>query len=270
MIDPTWPSSSFHPQGWVRYTVELMTNQSMQFKSVTEIWVHNSPTPSSSSLSPPSPSYLPVKDSDIMDEPQSADVVGSTENAAGLFLLDQEHPWNVQLHGTATTQFELGQIIPLRVLSTFQQTTEEQVRLALFQRRSLRAKGVQGTVDTIVQELVDIPLFTPSASLERVDESRKTDDGGNEKKESSTVARLQLPSVPVLAPSTRTTYLDIDHSLVLTRVGQESKTISIVAEGILSMSRLVRKPSYLFLSFAAPLCQWARSNKTYFSLLCHY
>lgn len=246
MIDPTWPSSSFHPQGWVRYTVELMTNRSMQFKSVTEIWVHNSPTPSSSSLSPPSPSYLPVKDSDIMDEPQSADIVGPSGNAEGLLLLDLEHPWNIQSHGTTTIQFELGQTVQLRALSTIQQTTKEQVRLALFQRRSLRAKGVQDTADTIVQELVDIPLFTLSASLEGVDESKKTDDGGDEKEGDGTIAWLQLPSVPALAPSTRTTYLNIDHSLVLTRVAPESKTKSIVAEGTLLMIRIVRRPNYLF------------------------
>ncbi|KAG9073139.1 hypothetical protein KI688_000926 [Linnemannia hyalina] len=230
VIDPTWPSSSVHPQGWVRYTVELMTNRTMQVKSVTEIWVHNSLTSSSSPLSPPSPSYLPVKDSDIMDESQSADVVESTGNLPGLLLLDQGHPWNVQLHGTTTTQFELGQTIPLRLLPTIQQTTEEQVRLALFQRRSLRAKGVQGTVDTIVQVLVDIPLFTRSASLEGVDGGRKAEGGGDEKEEDGKIAWLQLPSAPVLAPSTRTTYLDIDHSLVLTRVAPESKTKSIVAE----------------------------------------
>ncbi|OAQ34575.1 hypothetical protein K457DRAFT_14410 [Linnemannia elongata AG-77] len=226
VIDPTWPSSSFHPQGWVRYTVELMTNRTMQFKSVTEIWVHNSPTPSSSSL----PSYLSVKDSNIMDESQSADNDGSTGNPPGLLLLDQEHPWNVRLQGIAATQFELGQNIPLRVLSTIQQTTEEQVRLALFQRRSLRTKGVQGVVDTIVQELVDIPLFTPLASLEGVDESRKADDGGDDKEKDGAIVWLQLPSTPVLAPSTRTMYLDIDHYFVLTRVALGSKTKSIVAE----------------------------------------
>ncbi|KAK5829264.1 hypothetical protein F5H01DRAFT_361149 [Linnemannia elongata] len=226
VIDPTWPSSSFHPQGWVRYTAELMTNRTMHFKSVTEIWVHNSPTPSSSSL----PSYLPVKDSNIMDESQSADNDGSTGNPLGLLLLDQGHPWNVRLQGIAATQFEIGQNIPLRVLSTIQQTTEEQVRLALFQRRSLRTKGVQGVVDTIVQELVDIPLFTPLASLEGADESRKADDGGDDKEEDGTIVWLQLPSTPVLAPSTRTMYLDIDHYFVLTRVTLGSKTKSIVAK----------------------------------------
>ena len=122
---------------------------------------------------------------------------------------------------------------------------EEQVRLALFQRRSLRAKGVQGNDDTIVQVLVDIPLFTLSVSLE-VDESRKTDGSGDEKEEDGTIAWLQLPSTPVLAPNTRTKYLDIDHSLVLTRVAPESKAKSIVAEGTSFMGRLVRRPNYLF------------------------
>lgn len=190
-----------------------------------------------------------------MDESQSADNDGSTGNPLGLLLLDQGHPWNVRLQGIAATQFEIGQNIPLRVLSTIQQTTEEQVRLALFQRRSLRTKGVQGVVDTIVQELVDIPLFTPLASLEGADESRKADDGGDDKEEDGTIVWLQLPSTPVLAPSTRTMYLDIDHYFVLTRVTLGSKTKSIVAKGTSLTSRLIRGSNYDIFFFCCTFVQ---------------
>lgn len=228
VIDPTWPSSSVHPLGWVRYTVELMTNRTMQYKSVTEIWVHNSPSPS-----PPSPSlqlspaYIQGKDSDIMDGSETV-VVGPTVNMPGLLLLDQDHPWNVQLPESTTTQFELGQTIPLCIFSTIEQPTEtEHIRLTLVQKRFLRTKGTVGTIDTLVQELIDIALFTPSLSLE----------GGSR----PIGLQLQLPMAPVLAPSTRTMYLDVEHSLVLSRVAPESKTKSIIVEGTQSKKKKKRQ-----------------------------
>jgi hypothetical protein len=43
--------------------------------------------------------------------------------------------------------------------------------------------------------------------------------------------------VPVLAPSTRTMYLDIEHAFVLNRVAADLKTKSIIAEGTQSQKK---------------------------------
>ncbi|KAK3837413.1 MAG: hypothetical protein J3R72DRAFT_449561 [Linnemannia gamsii] len=249
VIDPSWPSSSVHPKSWVRYTVELMTNRKPQFKSVIEVWVYNNTTPLPLPLSPlnqglptpppfdtlSSPSLLQESDSDIiLNGSESTTVVtGSAQGDPGLFLLGQGHPWNIQLP-EVTAVFEVGQTVPLRLLSTTEQA-EHQIRLTLVQKRILRGKGIVGTAETVVQELVVVALFSPSSSPKRTEENEEKeeevqDEGAQKEEGAVVVVQLNLPTTPVLAPSTRTMYLDIEHSLVASRVIPETKTRCIVSE----------------------------------------